>query len=203
MLFGTPPWPGFCNIHGSRAEGVTQTQRVLDDLPLHPVVSVAELDAGIPHCNAIISDAAGETDGASQATPQNRRDTKASNLLDDIPLSKHVPAAGRAEGNGLPALVRDRKIRARGGGCSGLHAIARMQQVWRDISAGLAVERAKSVFRMCDDGTLGRTRQKLTENLYDHGTQMLDQGVVPEPGDEEVEELSLFVQPEARDVVRA
>lgn len=52
-------------------------------------------------------------------------------------------------------------------------------------------------------GLFAELDKKLTENLYDHGTQMLDQGVVPEPGDEEVEELSLFVQPEARDVVRA
>lgn len=46
--------------------------------------------------------------------------------------------------------------------------------------------------------------KKLTENLYDHGTQMLGQGVeLPEPVEEKVEELLLFVQPEARDLVRA
>ena len=46
--------------------------------------------------------------------------------------------------------------------------------------------------------------KKLTENLYDHGTQMLDKGVeLPEPVEAKIEELLLFVQPEARDLVRA
>jgi hypothetical protein len=49
----------------------------LGDLPLHPAVGAAEPDAVeaflMPLPNSIMSDAAGEADGASQATPQNRR----------------------------------------------------------------------------------------------------------------------------------
>jgi hypothetical protein len=43
---------------------------------LHPAVAAAELDAVeaflMPLLNAIMSDAAGEADGASPTTPQNR-----------------------------------------------------------------------------------------------------------------------------------
>ncbi|KAI95193.1 hypothetical protein T281_06835 [Rhodomicrobium udaipurense JA643] len=62
---------------GQQADGVTQTWRVVDDLPLHPAVAAAELDAVeaflMPLLNAIMSNAAGEADGASPAPSQNRR----------------------------------------------------------------------------------------------------------------------------------